>query len=241
MKRHLNQLWPFYLLAFFLIFATFTLGGGGRGDEAEPRVVRTKAWVPSTTPLATPIPAPLPSPVPTPPPITVAPLPDPTPLETPVPLPPPAPTPPPTGPSPCYASTDPGVDQEEATLFDLVNDYRVSQGLGALAWSEGLIRTADWRVHDMATNNYYSHYSSDGRSPFQVMTWCGVSDNYPAGENLVVGTHDPQVVLKLWIESPPHHDILVMPGLHHIGLARASGAYGNWSTWYWALEVSNGP
>jgi len=78
--------------------------------------------------------------------------------------------------------THDGNDSEELAFLTLINDYRSQNGLGALTISTNLNRGSAWMTGDMATNNYFAHTDSLGRSAYQRAIDCG----YPsgAGENL---------------------------------------------------------
>ncbi len=130
---------------------------------------------------------------------------------------------------------DYSLDSEEQAFLGLINQYRQQNGLGGLAISTNLNRAAAWMVQDMATNNYFSHTDSLGRSPFQRALDCG----YPqgAGENLAAGSgwSTAQAAFDAWRASPGHNSNMLGSYYQQIGIARvfsASSAYG----WYWATE-----
>ncbi|MFQ5880606.1 MAG: CAP domain-containing protein [Dehalococcoidia bacterium] len=125
---------------------------------------------------------------------------------------------------------------EEQALLDLINDYRSRNGLGTLTLSPPLMATAQWMAQDMASNGYFSHTDSLGRSPFQRMAAFGYDYTTWKGENLAAGSSDPQVVFDLWRNSPSHKANLLRPQYTVVGIASAfseDAAY----RWYWALEM----
>ncbi len=139
--------------------------------------------------------------------------------------------------SPTTASTD----SEEQAFFGLLNTYRQQNGLGTLALSPTLDRAAAWMAEDLATHSYFSHTSSDGRSPSQRAQDCG----YPqaVGENLAAGLATAQQAFDAWRASPGHNAQMLGTAAVAVGIGRAYGA-GSLYGWYWATEfgtVLDGP
>src|SRR5262245_31215349 len=62
-------------------------------------------------------------------------------------------------------STDTTVDGEELAFLALLNGYRASAGLGQVAISPNLTRSASWLATDMAARSYFAHVDSFGRDP----------------------------------------------------------------------------
>ncbi|MBE0610352.1 MAG: hypothetical protein IH609_13310 [Dehalococcoidia bacterium] len=129
--------------------------------------------------------------------------------------------------------THDGNDSEELAFLTLINDYRSQNGLGALTISTNLNRGSAWMTEDMATNNYFAHTDSLGRSAYQRAIDCG----YPsgAGENLAAGGawNSAQNAFNAWQNSPGHNANMLGQYYKQIGIARyyqAGSQYG----WYWA-------
>ena len=128
------------------------------------------------------------------------------------------------------------LDASENDLHRVVNEFRAARGLPTLAVSDTLTFAAKWMATDMATKNYFSHTSLDGRSPSQRMADAG----YPArstwtGEDLAAGYAGAREVLQGWINSPPHYAVLINPEFKAIGIGRAYGAASTYK-WYWAAN-----
>jgi hypothetical protein len=128
------------------------------------------------------------------------------------------------------------LDSAEQDLVARINDFRAGRGLPTLVVSDTLTAAAKWMSVDMASRNYFSHTSLDGRSPTQRMADAG----YPAfgtwtGEDLAAGYTSSADVLTGWIKSPAHYAVLVNPRYRAIGVGRGysgGSAYG----WYWAAN-----
>ena len=131
--------------------------------------------------------------------------------------------------------SDMTVDSEEARFLTLINNYRAQNGRAALQMSTNLNRAATWMVVDLATNNYFSHTDSSGRSPSTRAQDCG----YPGGvgENLAAGTvrDTAQEAFDAWKASSGHNANMLNTSYRMIGIARyyrAGSPYG----WYWATD-----
>ena len=130
---------------------------------------------------------------------------------------------------------DLSIDGEETAFLGLINNYRAQNGLGALTISANLNRAASWMVVDLATNNYFAHTDSLGRSPSTRAVDCG----YPAGagENLAAGTvrDTAQEAFDAWKASSGHNANMLTSSYLRIGIARyysGSSTYG----WYWGTS-----
>ncbi|WP_210443227.1 CAP domain-containing protein [Nocardioides sp. SYSU D00065] len=111
-------------------------------------------------------------------------------------------------------------DELEAALMVGINDARAKHGLRAIrvfdactdrlaeAWGERIARTGRF-VH---------------RDQGEVIRKC---DNAWAGETLVRGTGlTPDVMVRLWLDSPSHRDILLSPRARRAGVAITQDAQG---------------
>jgi len=127
------------------------------------------------------------------------------------------------------------LDAEEQKFLDLVNAYRAGLGLPTLAPDPQLQAASGWMSEDMAANDYFSHYDSLGRDPFQRMDAFGYTYNVWKGENLAAGTAQAQVAFDLWKASPGHNSNMVNPQFHGIGIARAYGPTTGLG-WYWTTD-----
>lgn len=132
----------------------------------------------------------------------------------------------------CSVTHD-GNDSEELAFLTLINNYRQANGLGTLTISTNLNRGSAWMTEDLATNNYFSHTDSLGRSAYQRGIDCG----YPtgAGENLAAGGawSSASAAFTAWQNSPGHNANMLGSYYKQIGIGRyykSGSQYG----WYWA-------
>lgn len=136
-----------------------------------------------------------------------------------------------------------GAEQDgfEAEVLRLTNEARSkSRKCGGkkmkrvrpLSWSEVLASTANEHSADMATADYFSHYTPSGASPFDRMRAAGYSYR-AAGENIAAGRSlaDPAAVVRAWLKSPGHCRVIMNGKYKELGVGRVEGA-GKWGV-YW--------
>jgi uncharacterized protein YkwD len=75
---------------------------------------------------------------------------------------------------------------------------------GPLTMNANLQLAARLHSQDMATQNYFSHTSLDGRTFDQRISNAGYSGSFPLGENLAAGASNPQSLVDGWMNSPGH-------------------------------------
>lgn len=80
-----------------------------------------------------------------------------------------------------------GLTADEQAMFNLVNQARKQNGVGALAINMELVKMARVKAQDMVTNNYFSHQSPTYGSPFDMMKSFGITYR-AAGENLAANS-----------------------------------------------------
>jgi len=149
---------------------------------------------------------------------------------------PPSPTatPGPTDTPTAVPTPTPRADVEQA-LIDAINQFRATNGLPPLHRDERLMTAARRHSNDMATNNFCSHYGSDGSNPFDRMREAG----YPLGmgtEVIACGYRDPEDVVTAWANSPNHRAILLNPDLYDIGCGYAEGDTA--THYYWTCNLA---
>lgn len=88
-----------------------------------------------------------------------------------------------------------------------------------LKWNKTLHRSALLYARDMSRNNYFSHYSQDGKDVGERLLDIGYHW-LVIGENLGVGQKTLKEVLQDWKDSPSHCKMLMDPRVVETGLAR---------------------
>ena len=121
--------------------------------------------------------------------------------------------------------TDSNMNEYEKEVIRLVNEIRVSNGLGELVADEELSRVARIKSQDMKDNNYFSHTSPVYGSPFDMMKSFGISYK-TAGENIARGQVTPQAVVNGWMNSVGHRANILNGSYNTIGVGYvADGNY----------------
>ena len=131
------------------------------------------------------------------------------------------------------------IDEQEALLLQLVNSYRLSNGLQALAISDSLVSSAGWMAGDLGWRNYFAHTDVFGRSVGVRQNDCGNWGPWK-GENIAAGTNadNAAAVMSMWQNSPGHNAELLSPNYRYAGISRfysATSTYG----WYWVIDLSS--
>ena len=176
---------------------------------------------PQPTPVATAPPTAPPPPPPTAAPRALAAVPVPTPAppppppEPPAPEPAPAPPPPPPPPPP----PEPGRFRPDysGALLSLLNQQRANGGLGAVSTEGSLTAAAEGyaRLHATQPDPYrLSHWldGGPGDRAWRAGYCCAV------GEVIVIAEASPEHMVQLWMQSPPHHAIIMDGRYSQIGI-----------------------
>jgi len=124
-------------------------------------------------------------------------------------------------------------------ILQLVNNFRLANGLPAFTINNSLMVAAQQQANYMAANNIYSHTGAGGSSPqgrAEAAGYVGwVSENIVGGTSLT-----PDKGLIWWQNSPVHYAALVSTRYTEVGAGFASGFDQN----FYALVVgqpSNSP
>lgn len=104
--------------------------------------------------------------------------------------------------------------------FHLTNAFRVYHGESILDWSGPATTSARLHSQDMADNDYFSHYSQDGRNPGdrmleQAISWRGWAENICAGYRSGFEAYD------CWVNSEGHRSNMLADFLEFLGVGFA--------------------
>ncbi|TDC44182.1 hypothetical protein E1281_34440 [Actinomadura sp. KC345] len=117
-----------------------------------------------------------------------------------------------------------GQSGPEAAAVSLTNAERAKAGCPALRVDQRLVTAARKHSADMAANDYFSHTSQNGDSPWKRMEDAGYPS--PGAENIAKGHPTAAAVVKGWMDSPGHRANILNCDLRAIGVGRASGPGG---------------
>lgn len=107
----------------------------------------------------------------------------------------------------------------------------------ALAWNDKLAQAAYGHSLDMATKNYFSHTSQDGRTFAQRITNAGYTWS-AAGENIAAGPTTMASVMSGWQKSAGHCANLMNKSYTHIGLSCSKGSATATYRTYWTMDLA---
>jgi len=107
-------------------------------------------------------------------------------------------------------------------LLNLTNQKRTELGLSQLKLNEKLSLAAAKKAQDMFANNYWSHSSPQGKTPWEFVVSSGYEYTM-AGENLAKNFSNSSGVVDAWMASPTHKDNIIKPGYRDIGFAIVNG------------------
>lgn len=118
-----------------------------------------------------------------------------------------------------------------AVVVDLTNQERGELLARPLTRNPVLDEAARLKARHMAENEYFSHYSPDGISPWYWFKQ--VSYNFAhAGENLAIHFNDSNNVVEAWMNSPSHRANITNGNYTEIGVGTAKGTYDGFETVY---------
>lgn len=124
-------------------------------------------------------------------------------------------------PAPAHAETSLLASQ----LVTGVNRVRSEAGLPLLTETADLDAVAFERSADMASRQYFSHVTPEGRTVFLMLAERGIAYR-AAGENLAWNTADEatasSIALQSFLNSPPHRANLLNPSFSQIGIGVSS-------------------
>ena len=167
-------------------------------------------------------------------------------------VPAPAPTPAPasgatpSAPSPAPAAADCGLSDFAASSLARINQLRAAGAscgtrgtfapTTALSWSPLLRQAGEAHSRDMATLNYFSHTSADGRDVADRVNATGYQWN-TLGENIAAGYATVNSVMDGWVASDGHCANLMNPNFTEIGMACVPGTTGSSYNTYWTMDL----
>ena len=115
-------------------------------------------------------------------------------------------------------------DISQSSLIRLTNQERELIGISSLKENELLNQAAYLKAQDMMNQDYFSHESPAGITPWYWFEQVGY--NYStAGENLGIGFLDSEEIYLAWDNSPSHKDNLLNTKYEDIGIAVLSGNF----------------
>jgi uncharacterized protein YkwD len=112
-------------------------------------------------------------------------------------------------------------EASERALFNLVNKERKARSLKILVWRDDLRNVGRKHCLDMFERGYFSHYTPEGKSPFDRMDDAGI-EYRAAGENLAYAP-TVEVAHNGLMNSEGHRENILRVEFGHLGVGVIDG------------------
>ena len=153
------------------------------------------------------------------------------------------PTPDPNGdPMSCLNAT-------EEAMLELINAYRIDQGLQPVVASAKLTVAAYKHSSDMHQRNYLNTLTQEpllegqsGRTHYDRITDAGYTGWSLALENIAGGNQtyaNPQAVVDAWLSTSPYYEHIIDPNITQVGIGYVNQFGGSFRV-VWTVEFSDG-
>lgn len=133
----------------------------------------------------------------------------------------------------------------QASVLARINQYRAAGAscrtggqfapAPPLVWNNLLLQAASGHSLDMASKNYFSHTSQDGRTMVDRVNATGYLWS-ALGENIAAGYPSVNAVVDGWMASDGHCANLMKAAFKDIGMACVSSSTSTYRT-YWTMDV----
>lgn len=113
----------------------------------------------------------------------------------------------------------------EQQVLNLLNEIRTQHGLSAFTVSTQLRSAARGHSDDMLIRDYFDHDSPTEAWDVRISRYLKSS---MIGEDIAWGTGSyatPQGIVSQWMHSAPHRKIILMAGMHLVGLGISTGTF----------------
>jgi uncharacterized protein YkwD len=112
-------------------------------------------------------------------------------------------------------------DISRQSLLKHTNQERADSGQDALRFDRELTKAAQLKADDMATRDYWSHDTPDGKKPWVFINKAGY-DYAKVAENLAYGFGSSDSTISGWMNSPTHKANLLDSSLSDVGFGIAN-------------------
>lgn len=125
--------------------------------------------------------------------------------------------------------------RNERLVIAAINHERSARGLARVSFKASLTRAARAHAGEMARRTLLSHVSANGLTVGPRVRHFGYTPagytQWTAGETIARATFDspaatPKAIVKLWMGSTPHRQVLLTARMRDIGVGIARGSDG---------------
>jgi uncharacterized protein YkwD len=126
------------------------------------------------------------------------------------------------------AAADAGRGDAAHATICLINSVRRAHGLSALRLDPRLSGAARRHSRDMVRRRYFAHNTPEGLSPALRVRGSGYLAGHRrwlVGETLAWwrGPATPATIVRAWMHSPPHREVLLHPSFQDVGVGVVLG------------------
>ena len=153
-------------------------------------------------------------------------------------------------PAPASAAATCGIADFAATALARINAVRAAGAncgvngvlppVPALRWNAALTTASSAHSADMATLNYFSHTSADGRTLDARVKTAGYTGS-SLGENIAAGYAGIDSVMNGWVDSDGHCKNLMSANFTEVGVACVPGTATSTYNTYWTMDLGKPP
>jgi uncharacterized protein YkwD len=111
-------------------------------------------------------------------------------------------------------------DFSAQSLLQSTNSQRATESETSLSLSPELSQAAQVKANDMVSQNYWSHTSPNGQTPWSFIIASGYHYQ-SAGENLAYGFDGAESTVRAWMSSPEHRANILNAGYQNVGFGVA--------------------
>ena len=133
---------------------------------------------------------------------------------------------------------------QELAVVDLINNYRINNGVDPLLVSDKLSDASTKHSHDMAKYDFFGHFSESSdwfplnANPHVRVVLCGYPDSAYVTENIGAGYDTASGVFAGWEQSPGHNANMLDRNLKVIGVGMESSSTSQYKT-YWTTDFGD--
>lgn len=102
-------------------------------------------------------------------------------------------------------------------ISDVIETIGGLTPISPVTWNTLLEAAAQRHSNDMTNNNWFSHYGTDGSSPWDRIREAGYYPMLSGGENIAAGYSTVLSVIEGWLKSPGHCANIMSPYFREIG------------------------
>jgi uncharacterized protein YkwD len=121
-------------------------------------------------------------------------------------------------------------------VLQFVNLERAERDLQPVVVNPGLKTIAENYACRMVEAGFFGHQDLDTGDGPAERAIAGKYTFYAIGENLAAGQETPTDVMKVWMESPAHREIILDPDWKEVGIAVRGGGQ---HSIYWVQEFGD--